>query len=322
MGLRGVLERFSHALVRALVERALGTGVTGVTGDTLGGSNAVLFLELRGGPLRPPRLAVRTGDPRRAGGLGAVGRVGVPTLAVLVAATSLRHLDRPYLIMRWLPGAPAVRAPLVPGGRADGLAQLGQTLARLHGLALDGFGPLHGGAGACAGEAASWWGPIRAEGARRLGAAAARWAPDRAALVHGDFQLKNALVRGAHVTGILDFENLLAGDPLLDFAPRRYWSRDPARTMAALRRGYARSPLADPDAGRRLALYKLLLALEIRWWEERLGRPATRRGALVRLVQAVTTLDGLADTTADERLDKNQSRTHGDWGPRRTGPQV
>jgi len=105
--------------------------------------------------------------------------------------------------------------------------------------------------------------------------------------------LKNVLVQGANVTGILDFENLLAGDPLMDFAPLRYWSRDPARTMAALRRGYGRSPLADPDAGRRLALYELLLALEIRWWEEHLRLPVTRHGALAHLARSLRSLDAL-----------------------------
>ncbi len=315
------MERLPHALVRALAERALGTAVTGVAADTLGGSNAVFFLDLRGGD----RCVLRVSPPgqadlvaQEAWALGAAGCVGVPTPAVLVADTSLCHLDRPYLLLRWLPGVPAFRAPLAPGGRADVLAQLGQHLARLHGLALDGFGPLRGGAGANAGAASSWWGYIRAEGIRRLARlpgtalplplarriarhfdAAAAWrAPGRAVLVHGDFQLKNVLVRGAHVTGILDFENLLAGDPLLDFAPLRYWSRDPARTMAALQRGYGRSPLADPDAGRRLALYELLLALEIRWWEDHLGLPATRHGALARLARALRTLEAPASGRA------------------------
>ncbi len=310
------MERLSHALVRALAERALGTPVTRVADDTLGGSNAVFFLELRGGDRCVLRVSPRDQADlvaQEAWALGAAGRVGVPTPAVLVADTSLRHLDRPYLLLRRLPGVPAFRAPLTPEGRADVLAQLGRIMARLHGLSLERFGPLRGGAGAYAGAAVSWWDHIRAEGARRLARlpgtalppplarcvarhldAAAAWrVPDRAALVHGDFQLKNVLVEGARVTGILDFENLLAGDPLLDFAPLRYWSRDPARTMAALRRGYDRSPLADPDAGRRLALYELLLALEIRWWEDHLRLPATRHGALAHLARSLRSLDAL-----------------------------
>jgi len=339
------MERLSHALVRALAERALGTPVTRVADDTLGGSNAVFFLDLRDGDRCVLRVSPRDQADlvaQEAWALGAAGRVGVPTPAVLVADTSLRHLDRPYLLLRRLPGVPAFRAPLTPEGRADVLAQLGRILARLHGVSLEGFGPLCGGAGAYTGEAASWWDHIRAEGARRLArlpatalppplarrvarhlAAAVAWrAPAGAALVHGDFQLKNVLVEGARVTGILDFENLLAGDLLLDFAPLRYWSRDPARTMAALRRGYGRAPLADPDAGRRLALYELLLALEIRWWEDRLRLPPARRGALAHLARSLRSLDRLADTTAEERFDKNQSGAHGGWGPRRTGPRV
>jgi len=218
------MERLTHALVRALAERALGTAVTGVAVDTLGGSNAVFFLDLRGGD----RCVLRVSPPgqadlvaQEAWALGAAGRVGVPTPAVLVADTSLRHLDRPYLLLRWLPGVPAFRAPLAPGGRAAVLAQLGQHLARLHGLALDGFGPLRGGAGTYASEAASWWGYIRAEGARRLArlpgtalppqlahrvarhlAAAAAWrAPVRAVLVHGDLPAEERARAGCPCDG-------------------------------------------------------------------------------------------------------------------------
>ncbi len=165
------MERLSHALVRALAERALGTPVTRVADDTLGGSNAVFFLELRGGDRCVLRVSPRDQADlvaQEAWALGAAGRVGVPTPAVLVADTSLRHLDRPYLLLRRLPGVPAFRAPLTPEGRADVLAQLGRIMARLHGLSLERFGPLRGGAGAYAGAAVSWWDHIRAEGARRL----------------------------------------------------------------------------------------------------------------------------------------------------------
>ena len=79
------------------------------------------------------------------------------------------------------------------------------------------------------------------------------FALDGAVLVHGDFQGNNVLVQEGRVTGILDFENLVAGDPALDFEPVHFLSDAPERDLAALRRGYGDRPgLFDDCFPRRL----------------------------------------------------------------------
>jgi aminoglycoside phosphotransferase (APT) family kinase protein len=65
----------------------------------------------------------------------------------------------------------------------------------------------------------------------------------RASFCHNDCHYGNVLVvpqgRGWRVSGLLDFENVLAGDPLLDLAKAHcYSSRRSETTLAALARGY------------------------------------------------------------------------------------
>ena len=67
------------------------------------------------------------------------------------------------------------------------------------------------------------------------------------------------------VTGILDFENLVAGDRALDFKPVHFHSDAPARDLAALRRGYGDDPGLFDDRFERMIA-----------WEARRRPDATR----------------------------------------------
>ena len=109
----------------------------------------------------------------------------------------------------------------------------------------------------------------------RIEAERGLFALDGAVLVHGDFQGNNVLVQDGRVSGILDFENLVAGDPALDFKPVHFHSDAPTRDLAALRRGYgARPGLFDDRFMRRLLVYELVFALELLWWKTRFGNTA------------------------------------------------
>jgi len=87
-------------------------------------------------------------------------------------------------------------------------------------------------------------------------------------LCHNDFHDGNVMVvrtaTGLRMTGLLDFENALAADPLLDLAKTDLYSRiDDPELLAALLDGYGPLP---PDGAERLALYKLYHAMELWSW--------------------------------------------------------
>ncbi len=87
-------------------------------------------------------------------------------------------------------------------------------------------------------------------------------------LCHNDFHDGNVMAvrttTGVRMTGLLDFENALAGDPLLDLAKTDLYSRiDDPELLAALLDGYGPLP---PDGADRLALYKLYHAAELWSW--------------------------------------------------------
>lgn len=71
------------------------------------------------------------------------------------------------------------------------------------------------------------------------------------------------------LTGVLDVENAVAGDPLLDLAKTDYYAREEPLRRSALLDGYG--PLPD-DGEIRLDLYRLYHALELWTWFARIGR--------------------------------------------------
>jgi aminoglycoside phosphotransferase (APT) family kinase protein len=84
---------------------------------------------------------------------------------------------------------------------------------------------------------------------------------DRPAFCHNDCHYGNVLVTGLDVTGLLDFEGVLAGDPLLDLAKTHcYYQGSNERTLAALIDGYG--PVRS-DWREAVELYVLYHALEL-----------------------------------------------------------
>jgi aminoglycoside phosphotransferase (APT) family kinase protein len=151
-------------------------------------------------------------------------------------------LERPFYVMRCLPGEVPIPAPAADGAgpftdeeRAALGPQVVRTLAALHavdwrarGLAFLAVpGP---GRGAAARELARWEDRIRASGlpADPAVTAALVWlrahvpSCEEITLVHGDYRLGNFLVErdGARsrLTGVLDWEMVHLGDPLEDLA--------------------------------------------------------------------------------------------------------
>lgn len=90
-------------------------------------------------------------------------------------------------------------------------------------------------------------------------------------LCHNDLHPGNVLAlveEGAvRLTGVVDFEGALAGDPLKDVAKALYYLKD--RERRAFLAGYG--PIARDDVEPTLALYRLLFSLELWCWHAQFG---------------------------------------------------
>lgn len=81
-------------------------------------------------------------------------------------------------------------------------------------------------------------------------------------LLHSDYHFENILQQDGQITGILDFEWALAGDPAWDMIVDDRWDKYCPGSAAHLMDGYrAHHPAAAGDA-ERLRVYKLLLYVE------------------------------------------------------------
>ncbi|MEU0603252.1 aminoglycoside phosphotransferase family protein [Streptomyces sp. NPDC006393] len=211
---------------------------------------------------------------------------------------------RPCVISALRPGRTlaAVDDELSCAQRHEVYRQLGQVLGRLHAVPAHGYGyvsgeirdPLPDNSAHMARMFERYLGEFREHTADpaladRIAAhvaahASAFAACPRPAYCHGDVHEPNLLVEIAEdgtctLTGLLDPQNLHAGDPLMDFVRLDAFSLhgDPTK-RAGLLSGYGvrtpgRRPGEWPEAWRsRLPLYRLALALELHNWFTTTGR--------------------------------------------------
>jgi aminoglycoside phosphotransferase (APT) family kinase protein len=95
---------------------------------------------------------------------------------------------------------------------------------------------------------------------------------EQSAFCHNDCHYGNVLVTGLEVTGLLDFEGVLAGDPLLDLAKTHcYYPNSNERTLAALVDGYGAVRSGWREA---IELYVLYHQLELWDFMASLGETA------------------------------------------------
>ena len=80
-----------------------------------------------------------------------------------------------------------------------------------------------------------------------------RFCPEARRLVHGDFGSYNALSDGHAVTGVIDWDLALFGDPLYEWANLRFWGEDRLAPMVAR---------FGPPAAPPLLCYQLRIGLE------------------------------------------------------------
>lgn len=207
----------------------------------------------------PPSVILRIAPPDDAGGtfyeigmmaqepeIHAIVRreTGIPVAEIYTYDTSRRIVDRDFLIMEKLPGQALSLIPrLTPAFYHGVLEQVGRMLAELHGITRDRYGYL--GAHRCMEPQPDWPSAFRIMWNRLIddivaaGAYAEHEAallrnlhetfrgcferPVAASLLHMDIWGQNILVDAqGRVTGLVDWDRGLWGDPEIEFAVLDY----------------------------------------------------------------------------------------------------
>lgn len=89
-------------------------------------------------------------------------------------------------------------------------------------------------------------------------------------LVHNDYHFENLLQKEGNLTGIIDFEHALYGDPSLDFLVEDKWEELCPGSRTLIYAAYQQFRHFDPAHCLRVSLYKNLILLdEVVWFTER-----------------------------------------------------
>jgi aminoglycoside phosphotransferase (APT) family kinase protein len=81
-------------------------------------------------------------------------------------------------------------------------------------------------------------------------------------LVHWDYHFENILQQDGHISGILDFEWALCGDPTLDLRQERQWEETCPGSRDFVYAGYTAHRALAPDHALRVKLYTMLQNLD------------------------------------------------------------
>jgi aminoglycoside phosphotransferase (APT) family kinase protein len=225
---------------------------------------------------------------------------GVPVPEVIALDLSRGIAPYDFIITSRMPGGPVIDAwaHLSRAARARVAFAAGEYLATIHTRTFGGFGALgsqRGGGGASAGFS-RWYdyvadyldryatlardlNAIGPDERTRMLAALVRHRSlldlvTRGSLLHSDYHWENILQEHGHVTGVIDFEWALAGDPAWDFIVQDTWEQMCPGSRAHVYGGYTRHRPLAPDHARRVALYQLLLHVETVVDEARKGDAA------------------------------------------------
>jgi len=220
-------------------------------------------------------------------------RLSVPAPKILVADDSKRWLDLNFIVMTRLDGSVLgpLETTLTPEQRASAYAQIGRLLRDFHRIPMEAFGYI--------GPNGIWTAHptnraylahqfhrklaefverggdvglverIKAHVAERAGLFDACTQP---VLCHNDLHAGNLLATIANgkllLSGVLDFEGALAGDPLMDVAKALYYLDEEARR--AVLSGYG--AMDREHWSETLELYHVYFVLELWCWMAQIGR--------------------------------------------------
>ncbi|WP_316188418.1 MULTISPECIES: aminoglycoside phosphotransferase family protein [unclassified Bradyrhizobium] len=219
-------------------------------------------------------------------------RLPVPAPRLRAADASRELIGLDYVVMSRLDGDPLgpLEQALSAPERREAFEQVGRLSRAFHDIAMDAFGYI-GADGIMSGHADNR-SYLTSQFERKLGEFRSRGGPaDLAAriarqvadasdlfascgapvLCHNDLHPGNVLARvtGGRVelTGVVDFEGALAGDPLKDVAKAIYYLSPEQRE--AFLGGYG--PMSRTKIEPTLAIYRLLFSLELWCWYRQFG---------------------------------------------------
>jgi aminoglycoside phosphotransferase (APT) family kinase protein len=221
------------------------------------------------------------------------GKLDVPAPRILLVDDTKSLINLNFLVMNKLDGhvLGGFEPTLARTELLDAYNQMGRLFRQIHEIAMESFGYI-GATGilpAYPGNRAYLSFQFEKKhrefaergGDRRLGGRLERLIGERAHLLdtctaarlcHYDFYTGNVVAQrrngSLRLSGIFDFENAIAGDPMMDMAKTLYYlehfSTGNEAKVAALLAGYG--PLDRPHADETLALYRLYCMLELWCW--------------------------------------------------------
>jgi aminoglycoside phosphotransferase (APT) family kinase protein len=289
----------TDAQAQAIVDRVVpGRRLARLSELLAGEISAVFEIELADGPpafvlkVYPEALHWKMRKEMRIAAL-LDGRLRVPTPRILLADDSKSLLDLDFCVMTRLDGQDLLRHEPPPSEAQAVFAQMGRALREIHAIELDAFGYIGadgivtpfasnracmlsqferkvGGFAQLAGRPALA-GQLKAYVERSTPLLDACTTPS---LCHYDFHTGNVLAArrdGAlQLTGIVDLENAIAGDPLMDLAKTLAYSvRGDATKRAGLLEGYG--PIDRPEWQDTIRLYEFYGAIELWGWWTQIG---------------------------------------------------
>lgn len=207
---------------------------------------------------------------------------GIPAPDVLLLDDSKSFVPYDYMIMNKIVGRPLIDdwPSLTSSQRQQAATEAGRILARMHDITFPRFGRLYGSERVfdswlesimdkCHrdGQNAVNEGSLSAALYDRIEAVLEAHHPTFAAvttprLVHWDYHFGNLLQQDGMVTGVLDFEWALAGDPAYDFDRREQWDEDCPGSRQWVYAGYTSLRPLDADHDTRVTLYEMIWLLD------------------------------------------------------------
>ena len=297
-----------------LVERVLSDKVSRMERKDLGEVNAVYFATLGSGTEAVVRVSPKEKEwdefPQEAWAFKKCREVGVPTPEVLAQDSKLTDFPEPYMITKRIPGVSGESAGLTEEQKLEVLNQLGNYLRLIHTIKVPGFGWLENDGPEYHGRFDSLWefilfffGPKYSstqlpkgkleEIRRRFEDNKDLFNLKEASLTHGDASLKNVIVEGTKITGIVDMENVKALDPIYDFAWLDFWVNGEGPYLEALKKGYGDGDIFSGKFEKRMLLYELTVAISILSYNEKRGFNDRIRRLFERLDRIESALDSL-----------------------------
>lgn len=241
-----------------------------------------------------------------------LARRGAPVPAVMALDTSRRIAPYDYIILTRLPGVNLAESwqSLAPA-RVRRLAwESGAWLALLHAVSLPAFGKVHeqgaprfrtwlayfGDYARRYRDAAREFGLLDDALRARLEGVLSRPHDQLArvtqgVLVHSDYHYENILQDKGRLSGILDFEWALSGDPSYDFMAAGERERQLPGSEAAFVAGYRSIRALDAEHDRRLEIYLLFFQLENAVTHTRHGNAPGARSAIAAMIVLLETIE-------------------------------